>query len=733
MSSNKYIISLTTIPSRINYIETTIKSLVEQTLKPEKIILNIPKKYNFRFESSIDNITIKKILNKYIDDIIINYIDDDYGPGTKLLGVIKSSIISLDLKDTYIVLVDDDHIYKPFMLECFNNYNAEHHDNKLKIASFYCYNSYGVVIGQGADSIFIRLEMLNNFEDYYDIIKNYDYINYHDDWYIYYSFHLKQIEIEYIKLADDSSIYTKQISSDIDALESIRDQNNRNNLNCKLNEILSKLNNEGKFDEVKKKSSEECIFSNCYFYSFSNLKNVYSLSFPRFKLYCGYHSYNYSFYHDNLETVYKPHWNKILYGMKLLKKNLNVKYFIWLDHDIIIKNFDIKIHQIIKDYNFENNKANFMMSEDPISGLNFNSGVCIFKNNVKTLAVFNKMIDNRNNPTNHPSFEKYFEEKYSCGKRMDWLDFHKKGSLQDTRTFLFHFHENPEDLLSVPHRVLQSFYPYHIDRPLHQYKLGDFCGHVAGPQGKKLIQYMNDLINYSALKETEIQNDSKFSRVLLDKTNCEIITTTLSNNKISELRKENIINNFQKKYEFNINFIEGVKYDNWGKNEQFQTTLKMLKTFEKSNYKYGIICQDDFFPIDNFLQELNTTIELLPDTWECLHLCPGFLWGRQFRDKSKIGQYCPEYNMDKTTFNYHKSGRFFIDCNPKEYYDHNLWLGGPVAFIIKHACITQFIHKYKQNFDHDDRTLVNMLNNNTFICRNPQLGYEEECGGTTLK
>ena len=952
MSSNKYIISLTTIPSRINYIETTIKSLVEQTLKPEKIILNIPKKYNFRFESSIDNITIKKILNKYIDDIIINYIDDDYGPGTKLLGVIKSSIISLDLKDTYIVLVDDDHIYKPFMLECFNNYNAEHHDNKLKIASFYCYNSYGVVIGQGADSIFIRLEMLNNFEDYYDIIKNYDYINYHDDWYISYYFHLKQIEIEYIKLADDSSIYTKQISSDIDALLAMRNQNNRINLNNKVNEILSKLNNEGKFDEVKKKSSEECIFSNCYFYSFSNLKNVYSLSFPRFKLYCGYHSYNYSFYHDNLETVYKPHWNKILYGMKLLKKNLNVKYFIWLDHDIIIKNFDIKIHQIIKDYNFENNKANFMMSEDPISGLNFNSGVCIFKNNVKTLAVFNKMIDNRNNPTNHPSFEKYFEEKYSCGKRMDWLDFHKKGSLQDTRTFLFHFHENPEDLLSVPHRVLQSFYPYHIDRPLHQYKLGDFCGHVAGPQGKKLIQYMNDLINidphkqcidntinysnYTMVNNKHISQIQKFVRYINDnniegsivecgvwkggimmacineqkkynqnrdfylydtydgftepksekdlladkikyknltnnglkwhkidletvknniskcnydsnkinyvkgdvletlnhiypnkisilrldtdwyeltkkelevlydkvshkgfiiiddynnkdtegnprgariacdeffckiksemieiksiktnteldsetipycfqrfiysniisKTNCEIITTTLSNNKISELRKENIINNFQKKYEFNINFIEGVKYDNWGKNEQFQTTLKMLKTFEKSNYKYGIICQDDFFPIDNFLQELNTTIELLPDTWECLHLCPGFLWGRQFRDKSKIGQYCPEYNMDKTTFNYHKSGRFFIDCNPKEYYDHNLWLGGPVAFIIKHACITQFIHKYKQNFDHDDRTLVNMLNNNTFICRNPQLGYEEECGGTTLK
>ena len=45
---SKYIISLTTIPSRINYIENTLNSLLEQTIKPEKIILNIPKIYNFR-------------------------------------------------------------------------------------------------------------------------------------------------------------------------------------------------------------------------------------------------------------------------------------------------------------------------------------------------------------------------------------------------------------------------------------------------------------------------------------------------------------------------------------------------------------------------------------------------------------------------------------------------------------------------------------------------------------
>lgn len=250
MSSNKYILSLTTIPSRINYIESTIKSLVEQTLKPEKIVLNVPKKYNFRFNSPIQDLHIEKILNKYIDKLIINYIDDDYGPGTKLLGLIKSKIIKLDSKDTYIVLVDDDLIYKPYMLEYFDNYNKQQYDNKLTTASFFCYNSHGVTIGQGADGLFIKSELLNKFEDYYDIINKFDYIHYHDDYYISYYFNLKQIPIKYIVPPYNSLIYIKEISSDMNALASIKNKYNRCNLNNQLNNILSELKNEGKFDNI---------------------------------------------------------------------------------------------------------------------------------------------------------------------------------------------------------------------------------------------------------------------------------------------------------------------------------------------------------------------------------------------------------------------------------------------------------------------------------------------------
>ena len=256
MSFTKYIMSLTTIPSRINSVENTIQSLVEQTLKPEKIVLNLPKIYNFRFNSSIQDLHIKKLLNKYNDKIIINYVDDDYGPGTKLLGLIKSKIINMDIKDTYIVLVDDDHIYKPYMLEYFDNYNKKEYDNKLEVSSYYSFiyhnlrNNSQIMIGQGGDGFFIKPELLNKFEDYYDIIKNYEIINYHDDYYISNYFHLKQIPINYIIPPYDSLIYIKDTSSYSNALTQLENIYHRDTLNYMLNKLLNELKNKGKFDNI---------------------------------------------------------------------------------------------------------------------------------------------------------------------------------------------------------------------------------------------------------------------------------------------------------------------------------------------------------------------------------------------------------------------------------------------------------------------------------------------------
>ena len=42
----KFCVSLTSLPSRIDNIEETIKSINNQSLKPEKVFLNLP--YKFR-------------------------------------------------------------------------------------------------------------------------------------------------------------------------------------------------------------------------------------------------------------------------------------------------------------------------------------------------------------------------------------------------------------------------------------------------------------------------------------------------------------------------------------------------------------------------------------------------------------------------------------------------------------------------------------------------------------
>jgi hypothetical protein len=46
--------------------------------------------------------------------------------------------------------------------------------------------------------------------------------------------------------------------------------------------------------------------------------------------------------------------------------------------------------------------------------------------------------------------------------------------------------------------------------------------------------------------------------------------------------------------------------------------------------------------------------------------------------------------------------------------------------------LDEFTEMYKRNALNSDVLLVQMLKCNDYICREPQLGYEEEEGGTTF-
>lgn len=69
--NNEIIITLTTIPSRLKYLDLTINSILSQDILPDKIIINIPLKYNNFLNDFIipDNIIQNKniIINRCTD------------------------------------------------------------------------------------------------------------------------------------------------------------------------------------------------------------------------------------------------------------------------------------------------------------------------------------------------------------------------------------------------------------------------------------------------------------------------------------------------------------------------------------------------------------------------------------------------------------------------------------------------------------------------------------------
>ena len=243
---DKFIFSLTTIPNKFDKLYLTIDSLINQTIKPEKIIVNIPRKYSLRFKTSIDNSKIIEFNKKYENkNVIINLLDNDYGPGTKLLGIFNNNLINLNDKNTYIILVDDDNIYKPNMIEYFINYKKV--NTNCEVASYHLYPLMGIRIGQGADGFFIKSTELNKFIKYYNIIKNFDYINYHDDFYISYFFHLKKTKIYYIRFNNGlESVWDSH--NNINALSSLSGKYERYNLQKNVYFILLDLSNKNKFD-----------------------------------------------------------------------------------------------------------------------------------------------------------------------------------------------------------------------------------------------------------------------------------------------------------------------------------------------------------------------------------------------------------------------------------------------------------------------------------------------------
>lgn len=103
LSQPKIVIGLTTIPNRINLLEPTLDSLMNQSRKPNKIYLYIANYYK-RFDQKFSHTSLPSFLEKY--NLQIKF-GKDYGPISKLFVALQNE----PSNNTFIVTCDDDCLY----------------------------------------------------------------------------------------------------------------------------------------------------------------------------------------------------------------------------------------------------------------------------------------------------------------------------------------------------------------------------------------------------------------------------------------------------------------------------------------------------------------------------------------------------------------------------------------------------------------------------------------------
>ena len=177
-------VSTSTIPQRIKNLDKSIKSLLNQTKKPDKIFINIPFKYK-RFSETIKDDEIPKFDSSVVEITR----SEDCGPATKLLG----SLDKLE-KNSLVILFDDDHVYENYMIEKFFYFYSKAPNNSY---SFYVHPLGNFGIGQGADGFAINTNCLKGIKNFYDkVVKDYKELFLYDDlWISYFLYFFKKNKI----------------------------------------------------------------------------------------------------------------------------------------------------------------------------------------------------------------------------------------------------------------------------------------------------------------------------------------------------------------------------------------------------------------------------------------------------------------------------------------------------------------------------------------------------------
>ena len=119
------IVSLTTIPSRMDGLDDTLKSLLDQSRRPARIVLNVPA---FSIREKKAYVVPERL--RALASLEVRQCDD-VGPATKLIPTLLA--VS---GETRILVVDDDRIYPPWLLARYEEAASAMPDAALTMAGW---------------------------------------------------------------------------------------------------------------------------------------------------------------------------------------------------------------------------------------------------------------------------------------------------------------------------------------------------------------------------------------------------------------------------------------------------------------------------------------------------------------------------------------------------------------------------------------------------------------------
>jgi glycosyl transferase family 2 len=123
--NGRVIVSLSTLPDRIDNLEPTLRCLLEQTRTPDEIVVAVPRFSNRQQKEYI----IPGYLEK-IPRVRILRCQQDWGPASKIIPVIQEELAA-GRANTLIMVVDDDRIYPRDALETYLHYHGQLSDAAL--------------------------------------------------------------------------------------------------------------------------------------------------------------------------------------------------------------------------------------------------------------------------------------------------------------------------------------------------------------------------------------------------------------------------------------------------------------------------------------------------------------------------------------------------------------------------------------------------------------------------